>query len=195
MIYKPFLIILLVLLIGCNNGKLTHQETITRYYDAFDSSNYDEIKTLINDSITITSGDYFTSYNHESFYEFFKWDSMFNPTYEIIELEEQNNGIIATVSQENARNEYLKNNPLVYKVKISFDSGKIAKIEDLDYIDVNWEVWSQKRDSLVSWIRNNHPKLDGFVNDMTMMGSMNYLKAIEKYTIYKSSLEKVELNN
>lgn len=176
-------------MVGCNNKKLTHQETVTKYYHAFNSSNYNEIKALINDSITILSGDYVTPYTHESFYEFFKWDSIFKPTYEVLELEEKNNDIIVTVAQENVRNEYLKNNPLVYKVKVSFDSGKISKMEDLDYIDVDWEAWSQERDSLVSWIRDNHPDLDGFVNDMTMDGSINYIKAIEKYTAYKSSLE------
>ncbi|WP_051947170.1 hypothetical protein [Muricauda sp. MAR_2010_75] len=186
---------LLVLLVGCNNKKISHQETVTRYYDAFDSSNYNEIKALINDSITMLSGDYATSYNHESFYEFFKWDSIFKPTYEVLELEEKNNDIIVTVAQDNIRNEYLKNNPLVYKVKVSFDSGKISKTEDLDYIDVDWEAWSQERDSLVSWIRDNYPDLDGFVDDMTMDGSINYIKAIEKYTTYKSSLERVKLND
>ncbi|MCR9264104.1 MAG: hypothetical protein NXH86_08085 [Flavobacteriaceae bacterium] len=192
---KLLILILLVLLVGCNNEKLTRQETVTRYYYAFDSANYNEIKTLTNDSITITSGDYVTSYTHESFYEFFKWDSIFKSSYEIVELEEQNNDIIVTVAQENIRNEYLENNPLVYKVKVSFDSGKVSKMEDLDYIDVNWEVWSQKRDSLVNWIRDNHPDLDGFVNDMTMNGAMNYLKAVEKYTTYKGAFERVELDH
>ncbi len=189
------IILCLVLLVGCNNKKLTHQETVIKYYDAFDSSNYNEIKALINDSITILSGDYVTTYTHESFYEFFKWDSIFKSTYKIVELEEKKNDIIVIVAQENLRNKYLKNNPLVYKVKVSFDSGKISKMEDLDYIDVDWEAWSQERDSLVSWIRNNHSNLDGFVNDMTMDGSINYLKAIEKYTTYKSAFEKVELDD
>jgi hypothetical protein len=184
------ILFLLVLLVGCNNKELTHQETVTRYYDAFDSGNYHEIKALINDSITITSGDYDTSYNHGSFYEFFKWDSIFKSSYEIVELEERNNHVFVTVAQKNIRNEFLKNNPLVFQVKISFSSGKISKLEELAYMDVNWEAWSQERDSLVSWIRNNNPNLDGFVNDMTMYGSMNYLTAIEEYTNYKSALKK-----
>lgn len=178
---NKFLILsLFLLLVGCNQ-KLTRQETVKEYYNAFDSANYNEIKELINDSIAIASGDYVTPYDHESFYEFIKWDSIFKSSYEIIELKEKNDHVFVTVAQHNLRNEFLKNNPLVFQVKISFDSGKISKLEELEYIDVNWSVWNKEKDSLVSWIKDNHTELDGFVNDMTMNGSMNYLKAIELY--------------
>ena len=76
----------------------------------------------------------------------------------------------------------------MYKVKISFTSGKISRFEDLESVGTDWDVWGAKRDSLVSWIKMNHPELDGFVNDMTMNGSINYLKAIELYTADKSDL-------
>ena len=42
-------------------------------------------------------------YSQESFYEQFKWDSIFQPTYEIVELEDQNDQIIATVASSSKR--------------------------------------------------------------------------------------------
>ncbi len=178
---KTPLVILLLLffLIGCNNQKSNRKETVIRYYNAFDSGKYNEIKTLINDSIAQINGDFITSYNHDSFYGFFKWDSIFKSSYEVVELVEKEDDIIVTVSQENLRNAFLKNNPLVYKVKVSFDFGKISKLEDLEYIDTNWEVWNREKNDLVAWIKKNHPDLDGFVNDMTMKGAKRYLKAID----------------
>lgn len=173
--------------IGCNNEKMAHQEIVAKYYDALDTGNFSEIKAIINDSITLVSGDYVTPYSQNGFYEFFKWDSIFKPTYDIVELEEKNDYILVTVAQKNVRNEFLKNNPLVYKVKVSFDSGKISQMEDMDYIDVNWETWSRERDSLISWIKTHHPDLDGFVNDMTMDGATNYLRAIK---LYKTGVDK-----
>nr|WP_292963255.1 MULTISPECIES: ASCH domain-containing protein [unclassified Allomuricauda] len=178
---------LLLLLVGCNNQKLTHQETVIKYYNAFGSGNFNEIRSLTNDTIIITSGDYVTPYTHESFHEFFKWDSIFEPTYEIVKLEEKNNHVFATVAQNNLRNEFLKNNPLVFQVKISFDSGKMSKVEELEYKDVNWNIWNQKKDSLVDWIKDNYSELDGFANNMTMQGATNYLKAIE---LYKTGIDK-----
>jgi len=180
---------ILCFLTECKEHNLSHKEIVSKYYNSFDSGNYDEIKAVLNDSVTQIAGDFVTPYNHDSFYEFFKWDSIFKPSYKIVELVEKNNDILVTVAQENVRNEFLKNIPLVYKVKVSFISSKISKLEELESIDTNWEVWIQERDSLVNWIKNNHPDLDGFVNDMTMKGSKNYLKAIELFTSNKDSLQ------
>ncbi|MEP1489039.1 MAG: hypothetical protein ABJK28_11480 [Algibacter sp.] len=166
---------------GCNNQKLTHQETVTKYYKAFNSADFNEIKTVTSDSITIIGGDYIMPFTHDSFYEQFKWDSIFKPSYEIIELEEKDNQIIAFVASKSLRYEFLKNNPLTCKFKISFNSGKISKIEDLEFINVDWNIWQKERDSLASWINNNHPEFDGFIHDLTMKGAINYLKAIELY--------------
>ena len=47
--------------------------------------------------------------------------------------------------------------------------------------DANWEIWQRERDSLVNWIKENHPELDGFVHDLSMEGAQNYLKAISLY--------------
>lgn len=165
----------------CTNQKLGHKETVTAYYKAFDSGDFEKINSVVYDSITIVTGDFITPLNRDSFYTFYKWDSIFKPSYELLEIEEKNNDIIATITQNNIRNEFLKNNPLKLKVKVSFVSDKITKLEELNYIDVNWNIWAQHRDSLVSWIKINHPELDGFVNDMTMQGAINYKKAIELY--------------
>ena len=175
------LLVTIGLLTSCDYQKLGHKETVKQYYNAFDSGNFDELNAVINDSITIVSGEFTTSYDYDSFHKFFKWDSIFKPSYEIIDLKEKNNDIFATIAQKNIRNEFLKNNPLKFKVKITFEADKISKIEELEYIDVNWNIWAQKRDSLETWVELNHQTLDGYVNDMTMKGAINYTKAIELY--------------
>ncbi len=176
------LLLLLYFIMGCNDQQLTHQETVAKYYNARDAANYTEIKTLIKDSITITAGDYVMPYNHDSFYEQFKWDSIFKPSYEVVELEERNNQIIAYVALTSVRNEFLKNNAMVCQYKISFNSGKISRIDEFECIGADWNSWQKERDSLVRWIKENHPELDGFIHDMTMNGAMDYLRAIELYT-------------
>jgi len=179
----------LYFLMGCSDQKLTRQETVSKYYNGLDTANYDEIRALINDTITITAGDYVTPYTHESFHEFLKWDSVLKTSYEIVELEEKSNQIIVTIAQNNLRNAFLKNNPLVYKQKVSFVSGKISKLEDLESIGTDWDLWQKERDSLVSWIKRNHSELDGFINDMTVVGALNYLRAIELYETDKNGLQ------
>lgn len=179
---KTILILFLIgVLNSCDNQKISHKEAVTTYYKAFDSGEFNNIKEVIHDSITLISGDFVMPFDKNSFYEFYTWDSIFKPSYEVIELVEENDDVIATISQKNTRNAFLKNNPLKLNVKISFLSGKITKVEELDYIDVDWDTWAQRRDSLVSWIKTNHSNLDGFVNDLTMQGAINYERAIELY--------------
>ncbi len=173
---------------GCNDQKLTHKEAVTTYYNALDTGNFNEIKKVISDSITIIGGDYVMLFNQDSFYEHYKWDSIFKTTYDILELEEKNNLVFSTVASKSIKNEFLKNNPLTCKFKISFESGKISKIEDFKYIGTDWDSWVNERDSLVSWISKNHPNLDGFVHDLTMRGSINYVKAIALYENHKKAL-------
>ncbi|WP_324024292.1 hypothetical protein QSV08_14525 [Maribacter sp. BPC-D8] len=179
--------ILILFLIGvlnsCDNQKLSHKEAVTTYYNAFDSGEFNKIKTVIHDSITMVNGDFLTPFDKNSFYEFYKWDSVFKPSNQVIELVEENDDVIATITQKNIRNAFLKNNPLQFKVKVSFTSGKISKIEELEYIEVNWNTWAQDRDSLVNWMKVNHPKLDRFVNDLTIQGAINYVQAIEFYEV------------
>ena len=182
------LLFLFYFLTGCNKQHVPRKEKVAAYYTAFDSGNYNTIKTIAHDTLTLISGDYTTPYTPESFYEFFKWDSVFKPSYEIIALETKNENVIATVSQDNIRNAFLKNNPLKFKVQVSFAADKISKLEELDYIDVNWNVWNQEKEALVRWIKNNHPDLDGFVEDMTLTGAKDYIKAIELYTQSRDSL-------
>ncbi len=179
---------LLSFLAGCSDKKLSPSETVTRYYDAFNRSDYNLIKTLISDSITVVEGDYITSYSHDSFHEQFKWDSVFQPAYKLVEIGEQDDQIIATVASNSLRYEFLKNNPLTCRYKISFNSSKITKLEVMECVDADWNIWQMERDSLVKWVSINHPELDGFIHDLTMNGAINYLKAIELYENSKDTL-------
>jgi len=62
---------------------------------------------------------------------------------------------------------------------IGIEKGKIRKIKSLDCTNVDWNVWQEEVNNLVSWVTKNHPRLDGFINDMTEAGATRYLKAIE----------------
>ena len=172
---------LVTLLAGCSNEKLSRAEVVTNYYNAFNASDFTQLVPLITDSITIVDGDYVMPFSQDSFYEHFKWDSVFQTTYNVIELEDQGNQIIATVASSSKRYEFLKNNPLTCRFKVSFDSVKITKIEALECPEADWNVWQKERDSLVNWVSANHSELDGFIHDLTPSGAMNYLKAIELY--------------
>ncbi|MEB2782824.1 hypothetical protein U3A58_20755 [Algoriphagus sp. C2-6-M1] len=140
-------------------------------------------------------------YSQESFNEQFKWDSIFQPTYEIVVLEDQNDQIIATVASSSKHYKFLKNDPLTCRFRISFNANQITKLESLECLDANWGVWQMvdipdrmlrniqmERDSLVNWTNRNYPVFDGFIHDLTMNGAIKYLQAIELYENRKDAL-------
>jgi hypothetical protein len=183
------LLVLLVIFASCNEQSISNKETVENYYNARANANFKELGKFVSDSVTIVAGDFVMPYDSAGFYEEFKWDSVFKPSYKVLGLKEENNKVIATIAINSIKHEFLKNSAMTCEYKISFSSGKIAKIEELDCKDADWASWQQERDSLVNWINKEHPELNGFINDMTMMGAQNYLKAIELYKADKKILD------
>ncbi len=171
----------LCLIMNCSGGNIDKGEQIKKYYQGFQHADFNQIREVISNSLTITEGDYVMNFTPESYYEQFKWDSIFQPDYTIVSLENHNGKFDATVAVESIRFKFLKNNPLTCKHRFHFTSGKISKIENLDCKDAKWEVWQKERDSLVSWVAQNHPELNGFINDLSMKGAQDYLEAIALY--------------
>lgn len=181
---RRFIILLSALfIVGCTQNNTTHIEAAEKYFQARNSFQFDEIKKLIADSLTIVEGDHKMYYSQDSFYEIFKWDSIFQSSYEIVSLEEIDEHIIASIALSSIRNRFLKNDLMTCLYKLSFESGQIAKIESLDCHNADWETWENRVNKLVEWIALNHPELDGFIHDMSMKGAINYLEAI---TLYES---------
>ena len=179
---KNYYYILLLLLsssccfIGCNNDSIV--EIVKDYYNARNDLNYQQIKTFLADSIKEIEGDNIMPYSKADYYKKFQWDSVFGPTYEIIEIEKSDGHVIATISVKSKRFEYLGNNPLQSKHKFSFKDNRIVQTETIDYIGVDWIMWQNNRDTLIKWVDENHSELTGFAYDMTKNGGENYLKAI-----------------
>lgn len=180
-----FVLSFLCLTVGCNTYKMSPQETVTQYYQARDAGDFKKLMSCVADSITIIEGDYIMPYNHDEFNEVFRWDSIFQPSYEIVSMEESGNQIIASVAISSLRNNFLKNKRMTCKYRLSFISQKINKVQSLDCTEVDWKAWQMQVDSLVDWIDEMHPELNGFIHDMSMNGAINYMKAIDYYQIEK----------
>ncbi len=185
---KLLFIVTLLIIVSCAERKNNTEEQVITYYNGFNNADYNQIKEVISDSLIITEGDHKMPFTSKSFYKQFKWDSVFKPTYKIIELKNQGEHSIATVAMTSVKFEFLKNNPFTCNYAFYFKSGKIRRIETLDCIDVNWEVWEKEKGTLVNWIKLHHPELDGFINDLSMKGAIDYIKAIELYKKHQDDL-------
>jgi hypothetical protein len=181
-------IIVLVLILGfvyCKNSnqEIDRLEIAKQFYEVLNNSDASKMKYLVADSIIIRENeyDYQETFSSNGYVEWLKWDSVFGPTYEVLEIEKDNGNVKAKISKIDKRITFLHNEPIVTNEVIHFDKGKIIKVEKAQYLIFKERFFVKNRDTLVSWIDKNHPELSGFINDQTEIGGKKYLKAIALY--------------
>ena len=178
-------LLLIVGFLSCkNSGKEIDKLGIARkYYKALDSSNQSEMALLLADSLVTKE----TEYNYEQtftlneYVEWLKWDSIFDPTYKILQIEQEDEIVKAKISKIDKRISFLHQEPIVTNQIIRFDNDKIIGLETTVYVIFNDSIFVKNRDRLINWIEENHPELNGFLYDQTKTGGLKYLKAIELY--------------
>jgi hypothetical protein len=182
----------LLIIIGFISCKSSEKEIDTleiakKYYKALDQSDHSEMAHLLTDSLVTkeTEYEYEQTFSRNEYSEWLKWDAVFEPTYEILEIEQENGVVKASVSKMDKRIAFLHKEPIVTHQVIRFDKDKIISVETTEYVDFNDSTFVKNRDKLVSWIDENHPELTGFIYDQTEYGGKQYLKAIKLYSSKK----------
>ncbi|MCK0135786.1 hypothetical protein [Arenibacter sp. S6351L] len=178
----------LLLLIGficCKNSRkeIDKLEIAKKYYKALDSSDDLKITLLLTDSLVTkeTKYDYEQIFSLKEYIEWLKWDAVFEPSYEILQMEQEDEIVKAKISKIDKRISFLHQEPIVTNQIIRFDNDKIISIETTEYVIFNDSTFVKNRDGIVSWIDENHPELNGFIHDQTETGGLKYLKAIDLY--------------
>ena len=158
-------------------------EFAKNYYEVLDKSNVSGIETLLTDSLLTkeTEYDYEQTFSKKEYVEWLKWDSVFEPSYKILEIGQENGTVKAKISKTDKRISFLHKDSIVTVQVIRFDKDKITSIETTKYVIFNDSLFVANREKLLNWVDENHPELGGFINDQTKAGAMKYLKAIELY--------------
>lgn len=178
MILRGLIIVLLLGLVSCKKENEENTKVVRAYYQALNDSNYESMMVLIADSITTKEIDYVKKFAKNDYLEWMRWDSVFKPTYNIIEITEDNGILKTRVSKECRRTLFLNEAPVITKEVVTIKNGKVDKVEIVDYEVFNDNTWNKNRAELVEWIAVHHPELNGFLNDQTLKGALNYTKAI-----------------
>lgn len=184
---NKIIILLLLLTLGftsCKNSEkgIDKIEIAKQYYKALDNSDHSALASLLTDSLLTkeTEYDYEQTFSLNEYVEWMKWDSVFDPQYKILEIEEKNGVIKARISKEDHRISFLHEEPIVTSEIIRFDKNKIKTIERTNVL-FNDSVFVKNRTEFLNWIDQNYPEWNGFIYDQTKNGGMKYLKAIERY--------------
>lgn len=186
-INKTIVLVLLLVIgyISCKNSEkeIDTLEIAKKYYEILDKSTISEITPLLMYSLLTkeTQYDYEQAFSQKEYVEWLKWDSVFDPTYEILDIEQKNGVVKAKISKTDKRISFLHEGPIVTNQVIRFNNTKIASIETTEYVVFNDSLFVENRGKLLEWIDKNHPELNGFIHDQTKIGGLNYLKAMELF--------------
>jgi len=177
--------IFLIGLISCNNSDKSIDKLgiAKKYFEALDKSNSSKIKTLLTDSLitAIPKYGYEVTFSRSDYIEkWLKWDSIFEPSYKILEMELENGNVKAKVSKSDKRIYFLMQKPFHTNEVLRFQNDKIIAVET-EYLNFDKTTWEKNKNRLLNWIEENNPELNGFIYDQTESGAKKFLKAIELY--------------
>jgi hypothetical protein len=176
---------IIAFLFSCNNSsdKPTADKIIHTYIVALNESNFKQIESCISDSLVTMEGGFVLTKSSKDYYVHFQWDSVFSPKYTILNSNKiSDKSIEVTLSKICKRIKYLHDSATVFKTKFDFADKRIVSIDNFELVYFDTLKWSSRRDTLVNWVSEHYPELDGFIYDQTPNGAQNYLKAIELYT-------------
>lgn len=183
---KILVLMVLVTVLGVSCKKQTkvdRLEIAKEYYRVLDSSDEVALMPLLADSILTKETEYNYEYTYakRDYMQWLKWDSAFEPTYDVLEIVEENDKVKVRVSKIDKRIAFLHKDPIITNQILQFENDKIVSIETIKYVNFNDSLFAKNRDELVNWIDGNHPELNGFINDQTETGGKNYLRAMEYF--------------
>ncbi len=181
----------IVLILGCSSCKTKKAAIVDRltivknYYNALNTSNDTVLPGLLTDSLMTKESayNYEQTFSLKEYIEWMKWDAVFDPTYKILQIEQEHEIVKAKISKIDTRIFFLHEEPIVSNQIIRFENNKITSVETTKYVVFDDATFVKNRDTFLNWIDKNHPELTGFIHDQTVSGGLKYLKAI---TLYKN---------
>ncbi len=168
--------------VSCKSSekKIDKLEIAKQFFSVHNDSNYSGMSDWFADSLVMKEGLYELAYSQSEYVKFLKWDSVFDPSYEVLTIEQVGETVKAKVSKNDMRILFLNEEPFITNQIIRFQNDKIVSVE-IDYVSFNNAIWEKNKNELLNWTKTNHPELDGFINDQTEAGGTKFLKAIELY--------------
>lgn len=185
---KTNYLLILVLILGfsaCKKSekKIDHLALTKRYFEILDASKTSEIEGLLLDSLVTreTDYDYTYTFSKAAYVEWLRWDSVFNPNYKILNIEQDSAVVKVRVSKMDTRINFLHKVPIVTDQEFHFKEDKISAIVTTKYVEFNDSIFVKNRETFLNWMDQNHPDLNDFIFDQTKAGGLKYSKAIKLY--------------
>lgn len=172
----------ILILFSCQSNE---EKLISEFYNGLNNADFDKIQSVIADTLIVADGDWIDKYSKNDYYDWFAWDSVFEPSYLIRNFEKTDSGIFYTVSKRCKRIDFLHGGSLDFNVRAIINDNKLSGIYAESYVNMDFAKWGATRDSLIVWIDNEQPDLSGFMDKQNSEYAKNYLEAIRLYNSIK----------
>lgn len=183
--FARYFVICAFLFLACEKPekKIDRIALTNRYFEILDASKTSEIEDLLLDSLVTreTEYDYSYTFSKAAYVEWLKWDSVFDPDYKILKIEQDSGVIKARVLKTDIRIDFLHKAPIVTDQEFYFKDDKISTIVTTNYLVFNDSIFVKNREAFLNWMDLNHPDNNDFIFDQTKVGGIKYLKAIELF--------------
>lgn len=179
---KALLFLVTITFISCKTSQKEKDrvDLAKQYFRVLDSSDYSKMSEWFADSLTTIEGGYKMTYSKTDYIEFLKWDAVFDPSYDVLEIDQINGIVKAKISKMDKRIAFLHEQPFLTNQTIEFHNNKIISVKT-DYLNFNETTWERNKNILLNYIDEHHPELNGFIYNQTEAGGTTFLKAIELY--------------
>lgn len=171
----------MICIYSCQNEK---ENLILDFYQSLNQSDFRKIQTLISDTIIVGEMDWDKKYSTADYYDWFSWDSVFQPSYHIIDFEVTDSFVIFSVVKFCKRIDFLLGDSLRYTSTAKIKDKKINEIRTISYQNMDFKKWQDSRDSLIQWINLNHPDLKNFMDKQDAEFGKKFMKAISLHNEY-----------
>jgi hypothetical protein len=171
--------LVILILFSCQKND---EKLISEFYDGLNNSDFSKIQRVIADTLIVADGDWIEKYSKNDYYNWFAWDSVFEPSYLIKNFEKTDSGIFFTVSKQCKRIDFLHGGNLDFNVRATINDNKLSGIYAESYVNMDFAKWGQKRDTLINWVDREQPDLSGFMNIQNSEYAEKYLKVINMYS-------------
>ena len=179
-----FLVLSMVLVMSACSRSIDdkrNEALVKKYIGSLNTDAEAAVLACVSDSIRLVDLSYTVVDNKDELITFFKWDSVFQPTYKILSIKSSFSSTYIHLSKDDDRIGFLQDSALISLVKFDFEDHKISYVDIYEYQNCDFDLWEKRLYALQQWVAIHHPVLKGFATDLTLVGAQKYRQAIQLY--------------
>ncbi|PLX20064.1 MAG: hypothetical protein C0599_09810 [Salinivirgaceae bacterium] len=180
-----FALFALLLITACKE-ETDKLNLVQQYYEGLNSGDYKKASSVLSDNFIMRENEdnFEVSFSPEKFHDWFQWDSVFQPTYEIKSSELVNDTLRLAITKKCDRIMLFNEAPLTNLAYFEISDGKIKAINRYSYLGADWQRWSKNKERFLEFARTYLPEYTYIEQVQNLEYGYRFKKTIEMFQFY-----------